>query len=204
MPGPFNFSRLNNAAARAAEGDYLLFLNNDVEVIAPGWLEALLEQAQRPDVGAVGARLLFPEGFVQHAGVVLGLGGIAGHAGRLLPPDGGGYHRCFDVVRECSAVTAACLMMRRALFLEVGGLDEQHLPVGFNDVDLCLRLQQCGLSVVYTPHAELLHYESLSRGPRVDDAEVRTMRERWGAALAADPYYSASLSLEREDFEVRP
>src|SRR5207302_1634861 len=177
QPGPFNFARINNAAARAARGDFLLFLNNDVEVRTPGWMEAMLEQALRPEVGAVGARLLFPEGFVQHAGVVLGLGGIAGHPGRLLAPSSGGYHRSFDVVHDYSAATAACLLLRRALFLEAGGFDEDRLPVGFNDVDLCLRLRQRGLLIVYTPFAELLHHESLSRGPRVDDDEVRVMRE---------------------------
>jgi GT2 family glycosyltransferase len=203
QPGPFNFARLNNAAARLAHGDYLLFLNNDVEVLAPSWIEALLEQALRPEVGAAGARLLFPEGPVQHAGVVLGLGGIAGHAGRLLPPSSGGHQRSFEVVHDYSAVTAACLLMRRALFEEVGGFDER-LGVSFNDVDLCLRLRQRGLLIVYTPFAELLHHESLTRGPRVDEGEIRLMRERWGALLQRDPYYNRNLSLQRDDFEVQP
>ncbi len=202
-PGPFNFARINNAAARQATGEYLLFLNNDTEVLEPGWLEALLEQAQRPEVGAVGARLLFPEGRMQHAGVLLGLGGIAGHAGRLLPPEGGGYHRSFDVVHDYSAVTAACLLIQRALFEDLGGFDEA-LAVSFNDVDLCLRLRQRGLLVVYTPFAELLHHESISRGPRVATGEIARMRERHGAILLADPYYNRHLSLERDDYEVQP
>ena len=204
QPGPFNFARINNAAAREARGEWLLFLNNDVEVISPSWIEALLEQAVRPEVGAVGARLLFPEGFVQHAGVVLGLGGIAGHPGRLMTPASGGYHGSFDVVHDYSAATGACLLVRRSLFLDAGGFDEERLAIGFNDVDFCLRLRARGLLVVYTPFAELVHHESLSRGPRVDDAEVATMRQRWGALLDADPFYNSNLSLQRDDFEVKP
>jgi GT2 family glycosyltransferase len=198
--GPFNFARLNNRAVRAARGDCLLFLNNDVEVVAPDWLEALLEHAQRQEVGAVGGLLLYADGTIQHAGVVLGVRGVAGHAHKYLPATAPGYGYFPHLVRNYSAVTAACLMMRKAVYEEVGGMEER-LAITFNDVDLCLRLRARGYLIVYTPYARLFHHESRSRWyqpPRPE--EVRYMLDRWGPLIARDPYYNPHLTLEREDF----
>lgn len=208
LPGPFNFSALNNEGVRAARGEIVVLLNDDTEVITPGWLRELASQALRPEVGAVGARLLYPNGDLQHVGVVLGIGArsIAGHAYVGEPRDQPGTAGQARLARDVSAVTAACLAMRRAVYLEVGGLDEQALPVDFNDVDLCLRLPQAGLSVIYTPYAELYHHESLSRGrPTAPEKlarlerEAAVMRARWGALLRADPFYNPNLTLEAAD-----
>ncbi len=193
-PGEFNWSAINNLAAREARGEHLLFLNNDVEVLTPDWIEALLEHSQQPAVGAVGARLLYPDGSIQHAGVVVGLEGFAGHAFRGLPPGAPGYEFLASAVRECSAVTGACMMVPRAAFRAAGGFDER-LRVTFNDVDFCLRLRQRGYAVVYTPHAALRHVESATRTGRVPRSEVLLVRKRWGAlATRGDPYDMADLS----------
>jgi O-antigen biosynthesis protein len=198
--GPFNFARLNNRAAALAHGRHLLFLNNDVEVITPEWLEALLEHSQRREVGAVGAQLLYADGTIQHAGIVLGVRGVAGHAHKYLPAESEGYFGFPHLIRNYSAVTAACLMLRKAVYEEAGGLDER-LAVTFNDVDLCLRLRARGYLVVYTPYARLYHYESRSRWYQPPSAEeVRLMLDRWGTLLPCDPYYNPHLTLEREDF----
>jgi ubiquinone/menaquinone biosynthesis C-methylase UbiE len=181
----------------------LLFLNNDTEVITEEWLAAMLEHAQRPMVGAVGAKLLYPNRTIQHAGAVLGHGGVAGHAFWYLPADDPGYFDLAQVVRNCSAVTGACMMMRKSVFAEVGGFDE-NIKVAFNDIDLCLRVREKGYLVVYTPYAVLYHLESATRKslhPATDEAYVR---KRWGGAIeAGDPYYSPHLSLKRFDFSLR-
>jgi GT2 family glycosyltransferase len=199
----FNFSRLNNLAAREARGEYLLFLNNDTEVIKGEWLSAMVEQAQRPEVGAVGAKLLYPNGKIQHSGVILGLGGVANHSHRFDDGrDGFGYFNFPNVVRNYSAVTAACMMTRRDVFNEVGGFNESDLAVTFNDVDYCLRLRKKGYLVVFTPSALLYHYESASRGFLVNPREVAYMWAKWRQELTSDPYYNPNLSLTREDFSV--
>jgi GT2 family glycosyltransferase len=208
-PGPFNWAAINNAAARQATGDVLLFLNNDIEARQGGWLHAMLGHALRPDVGAVGARLLYPDGTIQHAGVVLGLGGIAGHVLRGLPGDRPGYNSMAIVTRESSVLTGACLMVRKDVFFEVGGFDEQ-LAVAFNDVDFSLKLREHGYRLVYTPLAELVHYESKSRGHTDDKFESERILGRWSNALrAGDPYlnihlshwrYWCPLSTAQEDF----
>ena len=201
---PFNFARLNNRAATLACGEYLLFLNNDVEIITPEWLEALLEHSQRREVGVVGAQLLYADDTIQHAGVILGVRGVAGHAHKYLPANSEGYFAFPHLIRNYSAVTAACLMIRKALYEEVGGMNE-HLAVTFNDVDLCLRLRARGYLVVYTPYARLYHHESRSRWyqpPRAE--EVQYMLDRWGTLLVHDPYYNPHLTLEREDFSFDP
>jgi GT2 family glycosyltransferase len=201
-PGTFNWSAINNAAARRATGEYLLFLNNDIEVIAPGWIEAMLEHAQRSEVGAVGAKLLYPNRTVQHAGVLLGIGGFADHAFRHLPADAPGYGGLAAVVRNCSAVTGACMMVRRGTFEAVGGFEER-LRVAFNDVDFCLRLRERGHLIVWTPHALLFHHESATRGGLHPRAEYLYMRRRWGSLIAqGDPYYNPGLTLDREDFSL--
>lgn len=178
---PFNFARLNNRGAGAARGEHLLLLNDDIEVLAPGWLSAMLEHSQRPAVGAVGAKLLYPDGSIQHAGVVVGQDDIAAHAFHLCPHDEPGAQR----VRTCDAVTGACLMTRAALFRELGGLNETDLPVAYNDIDYCLRLRERGLLVVYTPHAKLLHRESATRGLANDPREAAYMCRRWARAIMA-------------------
>ncbi len=202
-PGAFNFSAINNLGARHAEGEQLVLLNNDVVALQPDWLSALLEHAQRPDVGAVGAKLLYPDGRIQHAGVVLGVGGIAGRAFRLLPGVPPAGPRLADLVRNCSAVTAACMMIRRAVFEQVGGFDE-GLRVSLNDVDLCLRIRQAGYRIVYTPLATLIHHEGVSRGRRHPTSDARLFRRRWAEALRhVDPYYNPNLTDTREDWSLR-
>lgn len=193
-PGPFNWAAINNQAARACSGEILLFLNNDIEAREPGWLDAMVGHAQRSEVGAVGARLLYADGTIQHAGVVIGLGGIAGHVLRGLPGDRPGYNSLAISTRDCSIVTGAAMMVRREVFFELGGFDET-LAVAFNDVDFCLKLREHGYLIVFTPLAELIHHESKSRGHTDDFAENELMLERWGDALSAgDPYHNVHLS----------
>lgn len=199
---PFNFSRLNNVAARAATGELLLLLNNDTEPIAPGWMRAMVEHATRTEVGAVGAKLLFQSGKVQHAGVVLGIGGVAGHSHKYFAGDAAGSFQALNMLRNYSAVTAACLMLRKSVFDEVGGFDEEHLAVAFNDVDFCLRIRERGYLIVWTPYALVTHYESESRGYDLNPAEIDYMIARWGDVLLRDPYYSPNLTLVHEDFSV--
>lgn len=210
-PHEFNFSALNNFAAAQAAGELLLFLNNDIELIEAGWLEALVEQAIRPEVGAVGARLLYPDRTLQHGGIILGIEGQAGHAQKHLPGEAEGYLKRAKVIQNFSAVTAACLMTRAALFRELGGFEES-LTVAFNDVDYCLRLRRRGLLVVWTPYAELIHHESLSRGRDEFVAaktarfrgEVQYMQRHWRNVIQDDPYYNPNLTLETEDFSLAP
>jgi GT2 family glycosyltransferase len=201
-PGPFNFSALNNLGAAMASGEYLLFLNNDTEVIRRDWMRAMLEQAQRPEVGAVGAKLLFADERIQHAGVVLGMGGLAGHAFEYEAGHQLLYFGLSDAIRDCSAVTAACMMMRRAVFDEVGRFDEA-LVVEFNDIDLCLRLRERGYLVVYTPLALLHHFESVTRRhfPHLNDHQLFV--KRWEHCLRnGDPYYNRNLTLAGWDFSI--
>jgi GT2 family glycosyltransferase len=197
---PFNFARLNNRAVAEAQGEYVLLLNNDMEVITSGWLAAMLAQAQRREVGAVGAQLLYADGTVQHAGVVLGFLNLAGHAHKYQLSAEPGYH-CFPhLSRDYSAVTAACLLTRKAVYEELDGMDE-HLAVNFNDVDFCLRLRERGYRIMYTPQARLYHHESHSRWRQPPPAkEAQYMRKRWGALLTHDPFYNPHLTLKREDF----
>ncbi len=192
-PGPFNWVTINNEAARKARGDLLLFLNNDVVARSRGWLAAMVAQAERPEVGAVGARLLYPDGTIQHAGVIVGVGWAATHVQQGLDGDKPGYLSLTTVTRNFSAVTGACLMSRRSVFEEVGGFEEE-LPIAFNDIDYCLRLRRLGLLVVYTPLAEMIHYESKSRGNSDDVKEAPFFRKRWRSLmLAGDPYYNRNL-----------
>jgi O-antigen biosynthesis protein len=207
-PGAFNFPRLNNAAAAIANGELLLLLNNDVEVIKPSWLDEMVVHAVRPDVGAVGAKLLYPDGRVQHGGVVLGAGGgphapgVGAHYLTFANGDDPGYLDSLALVRSVGAVTAACMMVRAKAYQDVGGMDETNLAVAFNDIDLCLRISAQGLRIVWTPFAQLYHRESVSRGsdlsgPRLARfrAEVDYMLARWGEQLRSDPYYNVNLSL---------
>ena len=203
---PFNYSAMNNAAARECSAPLLAFLNDDVEVIEPGWLEAMIELGSRPETGAVGAKLLYPDGRIQHAGVALAILDSGGHPFRGLDGRAHHYFDFPDVIRNVSAVTGACMLMRASAFEQAGGFDEALFPISFNDIDLCLRLGRQGLRNVYTPHAVLLHHESLSRGPRdliVDVAGCAAMRARWRDLLDADPYYSPNLTRSAEDYSVR-
>ena len=214
-PRPFNYSALNNLAAREARGDYLALLNNDIEVIDGSWLGEMLSHACRPEVGAVGAKLLYPDSTIQHGGVVLGtdrgdgFGGVAGPAQKGLARNAGGYAGRACLTQSFSAVTAACLVVDRTKFEQVGGLDEAHLAVSYNDVDFCLRLREAGYLNVWTPFAQLIHHESVSRGrDRSAKNHERFMRERaymlqrWGDALRLDPAYNPNLSLVQADFSL--
>ncbi|MET7246335.1 glycosyltransferase family 2 protein [Methylobacterium sp. EM32] len=200
-PGPFNFSRLVNDGAAASRGEVLVLLNNDVEVLHPDWLSAMVRQALRPEVGAVGAKLLFGNGRIQHAGVVVGLGGRAGHILRNRPADTPGHLNRLTVAHEVAGVTAACLAVARHKFEAVGGLDAEAFPVDFNDIDLCLRLAAAGWRSVWTPRATLAHHESVSRGPSVGPARARFEAEgnrfaaRWRAVIRDDPYYHPAFSV---------
>jgi O-antigen biosynthesis protein len=204
----FNFSRINNFAVKHAQGEYILFLNNDTEVITPDWIESMLEHAQRPEVGAVGCKLLYRNGNIQHAGVVLGMSpnpatGVAGHVFTNFAHDDPGYFGFIDVVRNYSAVTAAAMMMRKPVFEQCGGFDEA-LSVDFNDVDLCLRLREKGFLTVYTPFAQLYHFESASRGHRrAGRIEAQLMIKRWRTVIKNDHYYSPHLTLWRANCEIR-
>jgi GT2 family glycosyltransferase len=205
-PGPFNYPALNNLAAREARGEILLLLNNDTLVIEPGWLHELVSHAARPGIGAVGAKLLYADRTVQHAGVVLGVGigpdTVAGHYGLGSGETDPGTFGWLSIARSVSAVTAACLAVKRSDYLRVGGMDEANLRVAFNDVDFCLRLRAVGLRNVFTPHARMLHFESKSRGYEDTPerqarfgSEIRFMRAKWGKALDSDPAWNPNLSL---------
>jgi GT2 family glycosyltransferase len=209
---PFNFSAINNFGARHARGEHLLFLNNDTEVIARDWLRALLEHSQRPEVGVVGAKLLYADGSLQHAGVIIGIGGVAGHAHLFAPGDDPGYFGRAQLPQRLSAVTFACAMSRRAVFEQLHGLDERELTVAFNDIDYCLRAVEIGYQVIYTPFAVLYHHESRSRGYEDDPEkqarfarEVAYMQRRHRLILErGDPYYNPNLRLDCNDFRPRP
>lgn len=207
---PYNFSALNNLAARTARGSYLCLLNNDTEVIEPDWLTEMMRYAVRSDVGAVGAKLLYPDGSIQHAGVVVGMGDAAGHAHRFTAADEPGYFRQAHVAQFVSAVTAACLVVDKSKFEAVGGLDEQELAIAYNDVDLCLKLEAAGWRNVYVPHAILLHHESKSRGndvaPEQIDRymrELRVLQERWETKTYKDPLHNPNLDRYSETFVPR-
>ena len=201
-PGPFNFSAINNFAVEQTENPWLLFLNNDTEAIDGDWLTIMAEQIQRVEVGAVGPRLLYPDDTVQHAGIVVGVGGIAEHAFRGFPAEAPGVCRQLQVTRNYSAVTGACLLTRREVFNKVHGFDEERLPVTFSDVDLCLKIRRAGHLIVYTPFARLYHHESGSRRRTIEPMETGVMRERWAGVLEDDPYYNPNLSRERADFSL--
>jgi GT2 family glycosyltransferase len=205
----FNFGRLNNCAVREVESEFVALLNNDLTIINPDWLREMVSQALQPGVSAVGARLLYPDERIQHAGVILGGGGIAAHAHKGLSRSNHGYFSRAILVQDLSAVTAACLLVRRSAYLEVGGFDEAHLKVAFNDVDFCLRLRRRGYRIVYTPYAELYHAESASRGlentvAKSDrfEAEIKYMHDTWGDVLLQDPAYNPNLSLAAGAFTL--
>lgn len=208
--GEFNYSALNNFGEKYATGKYLLFLNNDTEILEKNSIREMVSYVSRKDVGAVGARLYYPDGTIQHAGVILGLGGIAGHAFREASHNANGYFSRILCAQDYSAVTAACMMMEKELFEEIGGFDER-LGVAFNDIDLCMKIRKRKKLIVYTPFAELYHYESKSRGQentkeKVNrfNGEVAYFAEKWKKELeAGDPYYNPNLTLEKHDFSLQ-
>ena len=205
---PFNYSAINNAAARIASGALIALVNNDVEAIHADWLTEMASHAVRPEIGVVGAMLYYPDNTIQHGGVVLGIGGIAGHIYHRRPRGDGGYMGRALLSQELSAVTAACVLVRKSVFDEVGGLDEK-MKVAFNDIDFCLRVRAAGYANLWTPHAELYHHESLSRGYEDTPAkiqrfqqEVAHMQKRWGASLLRDRAYNPNLALDAEPFTL--
>jgi GT2 family glycosyltransferase len=174
-------------------------LNDDITVIDPDWLTAMVEHAQRPEVGIVGAKLIFPDDTIQHAGVVLGPFGGSIHIFKRLPSDNPGYFDLPDIVRNCSAVTFACALIDRKVFDELGGLDAENLPVAFNDTDFCLRAREAGYEVLYTPHAALYHHESVTKTVIAHPNEIGYLRERWRHVIEHDPYYNPNLTRKGED-----
>jgi glycosyltransferase involved in cell wall biosynthesis/2-polyprenyl-3-methyl-5-hydroxy-6-metoxy-1,4-benzoquinol methylase len=206
---PFNYSKLNNYGVSKANGEYLLFLNNDTEIITSDWINAMVEQAQRPSIGAVGAMLLYPDDTVQHAGVLLGLGGVAGHGQACLPANSPGYFGQLISVNNYSALTGACLMCRRDVFELVGGFNEE-LAVAFNDIDLCLKILDKGYLNIYLPHVQLYHYESKSRGKDTSPekrlrflSEVDYMNRHWKHLIEHDPCYNPNLTLQHASYNIK-
>lgn len=207
---PFNYSAINNFAARAARGDILLFMNNDIEVINSHWLLEMVRWGRQKDIGAVGAKLYYPNETIQHAGVILGLWGCAGHGHKHYPKGACGYMGRLDYVQQFSAVTGALLAVSKEKFIEVGGFNEKDLSVSFNDVDLCLKLQQKGYKNIWTPHAEAYHHESVSRGAEDtpekkarEQKEIQYMQSTWKLDKITDTAYNPWLTHNKEDFSIR-
>lgn len=205
---PFNFSAINNFAVKKAKGSIVGLINNDIEVISPDWLTEMVSWAVQPEVGCVGAKLYYSNDTVQHAGIILGVGGVAGHSHKYFPRDAQGSFSRLKLAQNLSAVTAACVIVRKRVYEEVGGMDEENLKIAFNDVDFCLKMRAAGYVHVWTPYAELYHHESLSRGTEDSpdkvkrfQSEVFHMQKKW--ALTPDPYYSVNLTLDREDFSLK-
>lgn len=206
----FNYSKINNYGVDFAKGEYVLLLNNDIEILTPDWLEQMLMFAQRKDVGAVGAKLYYPDDTIQHAGVIVGIGGVAGHSHKYFDRETPGYMTRAAIAQNLSACTAACLLIKKQVYKEVGGLDEKF-AVAFNDVDLCMSIRKAGYLIVFTPFAECYHYESKSRG--LEDSpekvarfngEVFRFQDKWEKELKqGDPYYNPNLTLVSEDFALR-
>ena len=204
---PFNFSALNNAAVKNAHGTLIGLVNNDISVISPEWLTEMVSLAIQPKVGAVGARLWYPNDILQHGGVTLGIGGVAGHGHKRFPKGCHGYFSRMSLISGFSAITGACLIIEKSIYEDLGGLNETNLQVAFNDIDFCLRVREAGYRNVWTPYAELYHHESATRGPEDGQEnqvrfakEVHYMKERWKDSLLQDPAYSPNLTLEHEDF----
>lgn len=204
---PFNFSALNNSAVAIANGELIDLVNNDIEVISPDWLTEMASHALRPEAGAVGARLWYPNDTLQHGGIILGIAGWAGHAHKGFSKGSFGYFGRMALISGFSAVTAACLVVKKSVYEQVGGLNERDLKIAYSDVDFCLRLQQAGYRNIWTPYADLYHHESVTRG--YEDTpekqarfaeELNYMRQTWGKLLETDPSYSPNLTLDHEDF----
>ena len=208
---PFNFSRLVNYGAAKATGEYLVLLNNDIRLITWSWVEALLEHSQRPEIGAVGGKLYYPNNTIQHAGIIVGIDGYAGHAHKRTPARSFGYFNRLNIIHNVSAVTGAFMMVKKDLFDSIAGFDEARFQVACNDVDFCLRLMSAGKTNLFTPYAEAYHVESASRGYEVTpekkarfDEEKRSFSDRHRVFLdRGDPFYNPNLTLAAENFTVR-
>ena len=208
--GIFNYSAINNFGVKASRGDYLVLLNNDVEVISEDWIEEMLSNCQRKDVGIVGAKLYYPDDTVQHAGIIVGIGGVAGNVFTGLPRKFSGYFHKASIQQDLSAVTAACMMVKRSVYENMNGLEEK-LQVAFNDVDFCLRVRSAGYLVVYDPYVELYHHESKTRGAentkekvRRFQSEIEYMRSHWQDLLKkGDPMYNPNLTLTKWDYSLK-
>ena len=207
---PFNYSAINNFGIRHASGQYVICLNNDIQVITGGWMEELLGVCQREEVGVVGAKLYYPDDTIQHAGIVVGIGGIAGSLFVGMKRERSGYLHKASLMQDLSAVTAACMMVKKKAFEEAGGFEEK-LAVAFNDVDLCLKIREKGYLVVYDPYVEMYHYESKTRGRedtkekvRRFQGEIEYMRTRWiGILKEGDPCYNKNLSLSKWNYSLK-
>jgi GT2 family glycosyltransferase len=207
--GPFNFSRLVNCGVAHSSGTICILLNNDIDVINADWLDELAAHALRPEVGAVGAKLYYADDRLQHGGVILGIGGAAAHPYKSAPRNTLGYFGRLQLTHSLSCVTAACIAIRREVYDQIGGFDEEHLAVALNDVDFCIRLREAGYKIIWTPRAELYHYESVSRGSDMTpkesarfSAEKQYMRAKWSEILDNDPCYNPNLSLSSDFFEI--
>ncbi|MGH8685252.1 MAG: glycosyltransferase family 2 protein, partial [Nitrosospira sp.] len=207
---PFNYSAINNYGVRYAKGEVIGLVNNDTEIINPEWLTEMVSHALRPEIGCVGAKLYYENETIQHAGVIIGIGGVAGHSHKNFHRTAPGYFSRLKIVQNLSAVTGACLVIRKCIYEQVGGLDEAELRIAFNDVDFCLKVRQAGYRNLWTPYAELYHYESQSRGAEDTPekqarfrGEVEFIKTKWGEVLRNDPFYSRNLTLTREDFSIR-
>ncbi|MEA3231505.1 MAG: glycosyltransferase [Thermodesulfobacteriota bacterium] len=207
---PFNYSKINNYGVTKATGEHVVLMNNDIEMINYGWIEALLQHSQRDEVGAVGGKLYYPNNTIQHAGVILGISGFAGHSHRHFPKESDGSMNRVVNIHNVSAVTGALLMVKKTLYLEVGGLDEDNLQVALNDIDFCLKIREKGYVNIFTPYCEAYHHESMTRGydttmeqKRKFEQERNFFIKKWTDILQKDPYYNKNLTLEREDFSQR-
>jgi len=206
---PFNYSAINNFGVKRTDGELVGLINNDIEVINPEWLTEMVSHAIRPDIGCVGAKLYYSNNLIQHAGVVLGIGGVAGHSHKMFPRNNFGYFSRLILVQNLSSVTAAVLIVRRDIYKQVNGLNEHNLKVAFNDVDFCLKVRQAGYRNLWTPYAELYHHESISRGYDVTPerqarfkTEIEYMKKTWKNELTRDPYYNPNLTKDLEDFSI--
>ena len=218
----FNYSAINNYAVKQAKGDVIVLMNNDIEILSADWLSEMVSHCLRDDIGCVGAKLYYPTkstepfnkkskaGTIQHAGVITGIGGVAGHAHKYFPAFHPGYFKRLKITQNYSAVTAACLAVRKSVFEQVNGLNETDLTIAFNDVDFCLKVQQQGFRNLWTPYVEMIHHESVSRGAEDSpekvarfNKEVNYMKDSWGEQLAQDPCYNRWLTLDKEDLTYR-
>ena len=207
----FNYADINNYAVNTyAKGEHVLLLNNDIEIITPSWIEAMLEHSQRKEIGCVGAKLYYPNDTIQHAGIIIGLGGYAGHSHKMYPRNNPGYFNRLNVIQNLSAVTAACLMIKKSLYQEINGMDEIKFKIAYNDVDFCLRVREKGYLNIFTPYAEMYHHESISRGYETTPEKIaRFKTERDALSIRhkyildnGDPYYNPNLTVDEENFAI--